>query len=97
MVVQARKDPLRGAEDLNTYMWTMSAFGGIVGSLLAAILTDKYEPRYCFFFSSAMGLLVTFTALRMDVSLEQLDDDGSQNLSLYENTVRNLGEIKRAL
>ncbi len=78
-------------------MWTMSAIGGIVGSLLAAILTDEYEPRYCFFFSSAMGLLVTLTAIRMDVSLEQLDDDGSQNLTIYENTVRNLGEIKRAL
>ena len=82
---------------MNTYMWTMSAVGGITGSVLAAILIDRYDPRYCFFFSSAMGLLITLTALRLGVSLEQLDDEDTQNLSLYENSVRNLGEIKLAL
>lgn len=70
MVVQARKDPERGAEDLNAYMWTMSASGGIVGSILAALLTDNFDPRYCFLFSAVMGLVISLTATRLNVALE---------------------------
>ena len=48
MVIQARKFPEDGSEDLTGFSWTCSAVGGFFGSIAAAIVTEHYEPRYCF-------------------------------------------------
>ena len=44
--------------------------GGFFGSIAAAFLTQKYEPQYCFMFSSVMGLVIAVVASRLNVSLE---------------------------
>ena len=46
------------------------ALGGLIGSLIAAYLTESYEPRYCFLFSSIMGFVIAAVASRLNVSLE---------------------------
>ena len=46
------------------------AVGGFIGSLVAAYLTENYEPRYCFLFSSIMGFVIAAVASRLNVSLE---------------------------
>ena len=51
-------------------MWTCLAVGGFIGSLVAAYLTENYEPRYCFLFSSIMGFVIAAVASRLNVSLE---------------------------
>ena len=76
MVIQARRYPEDGSEDLNAFSWTCMSVGGIIGSVTAAFLTESYEPRYCFMFSSVMGLVIAFVAVRMNVSLET---DGLEN------------------
>ena len=62
MVIQARKHPGTGAEDLNSFSWTCLSVGGFFGSIAAAFLTQNYEPQYCFMFSSVMGLIIAFCA-----------------------------------
>lgn len=39
MVMQARRDPDNGSEDLNSFTWLWLAIGGIVGSISAGFLT----------------------------------------------------------
>ncbi len=39
MCMQARRDPIHGSEDLNSYTWLWLAIGGIVGSVSAGFLT----------------------------------------------------------
>lgn len=39
MVMQARKFPNGGAEELNSFSWTCMSFGGFFGAIAAAILT----------------------------------------------------------
>ena len=39
MVMQARKYPDGGAEDLNSFSWTCMSFGGFFGAIAAAVLT----------------------------------------------------------
>ena len=70
MVIQARRHPNRGSEDLNTFSWTFLSLGGLLGSLAAAFLTENYEPRYCFLLSSAMSLAIITAAARLRIQLE---------------------------
>ena len=44
--------------------------GGLIGSVMAAILTSDFEPRFCFYICSTMSLLVFIAASRMNDSLE---------------------------
>ena len=46
------------------------SIGGLFGSILAAVMTENYDPRYCFLFSSIMGLLIAILAVRLNISLE---------------------------
>ena len=71
MVIQARKFPEDGSEDLTSFSWTCSAVGGFLGSIAAAYMAENYEPRYSFLFESVMGFVIALVALRMDVTLEK--------------------------
>lgn len=71
MVIQSRRYPEKGADELNSFSWTCLALGGLVGSLLAAVLTEKYDPSYCFIYSSFMGFALAFVATRLNVSVEK--------------------------
>lgn len=42
MVIQARRYPEDGSEELNAFSWTCMSLGGLFGSFAAAILTEKY-------------------------------------------------------
>lgn len=41
MVVQQRRDPISGSEDLQTFSWAMVGLGGVLGSLFGGYLTDQ--------------------------------------------------------
>ena len=98
MVIQARRHPDSGSEDLNTFSWTCMSMGGLIGSFIAAILTDFYEPRYCFLFSSLMSLAIAFVAVKLDTALETegLEAQEENQLGFWHDFKRNLGEIKEA-
>ena len=70
MVIQARKNPDDGSEDLQTFSWTIMSLGGLIGALAAAFLTENYEPRYCFLMSAVISLLVAIAAVRLNIQME---------------------------
>ena len=97
MVIQARRYPEDGSEDLNGFSWTCMSIGGIFGSVTAAFLTESYEPRYCFLFSSVMGLIIAFVATRLNVSLETEGlDSQAEGQGFWHDIKRNCREIKEA-
>ena len=55
------------------------ALGGLIGSIVAAFLTESYEPRHCFTFSALMGLVIAFTATRLSLSLETEGLESQEN------------------
>ena len=94
MVIQARKFPDSGAEDLNSFSWTCMSVGGFFGSIAAAFLTEKYEPQYCFMFSSVMGLVIAYVASRLNICLENDGRDANVGQgSFLEDLKRNFREM----
>ena len=98
MIIQARRFPEFGAEELNSFAWTWMAFGGISSSLIAAFLTQNYEPRFCFLISSFFGLFVVIVATRLDVHLEKDENTTIDNSSrnCWSDVKRNFSEIGQA-
>ena len=47
MIIQARRHS-DGAEELQTMSWCSLSIGGLTGSIVAAFLTENYDPSYCF-------------------------------------------------
>jgi len=81
MVVQQRRDPTSGSEDLQTYSWCLVGVGGVIGSLTGGFLTQYDATRWCFLIASVVGFLIAFSGLLMDKKLEQ-DSDALINMSL---------------
>lgn len=75
MVIQARKDPRLGAGELNAFMATMLAIGGLCGSIIAGVLTENYDPRYCFVLSSIIGLSIVYSSIKLDKKIEEEGND----------------------
>jgi MFS family permease len=63
MVIQQRKDPNGGSEQLQAFSYSMYGIGGIVGSLLGGYLTDDGKELWCFAIRGFVGLLMAFAAL----------------------------------
>lgn len=74
MVVQSRRYPDDGSEELQSYSWCCLGVGGIVGSLVAAILTEGYDPSYSFFASSITALFLVICSCKLSPTIEQGDD-----------------------
>jgi predicted MFS family arabinose efflux permease len=81
MVVQSRRFPEDGSEELQTYSWSCLGLGGIVGSITAAMLTENYEPSYSFFASSIMALVSLICSVRLSPQIEHGGEDLEQEPS----------------
>lgn len=76
MVIQSRRYPEDGSEQLQTYSWICLSLGGIVGSLAAAVLTEHYHPNWSFFASSLPALILSVVSIRLTPQIER--DDGEE-------------------
>jgi len=50
--------------------WCSLSIGGLIGSTVAAFLTENYDPTLCFQVTALLGLIIAVVAMRLDVSLE---------------------------
>lgn len=75
-------------------MGTWLAIGGILGSVIAALVTELSDPRYCFAISSLIGLSIAYTSFFLSIEVEE---EGVENLNgeigLWPNFKRNCREI----
>ena len=96
MVIQARKDPERGAEKLQAYSWTTRGFGGITGSLLSAFLLEYFHPRWCVLVYSLLGLCIMYSGLKLN---PEIDAEGLEEMNGFckdvKRSLREIWEIRR--
>lgn len=94
MVVQQRRDPNSGSEDLQTYCWAMVGLGGIIGSLGGGYLTEAGIESWCFAAKSLLGFVIMGVAMTMDKSLEK-DPSELINASLWARSKANMRDVWR--
>ena len=95
MVVQSRKYPDVGSEELNAYSWTCFGIGSIIGSMMAAILTQNFEPKHCFLYSCFMGFVIAAVALRLNIIIEKEGlTEENENAGFCADVQRNLREVR---
>lgn len=84
MIVQSRAYPDDGSEELQSFSWACLGMGGVVGSLAAAFLTEKYteDPAYCFMASSVTALILMALSFKLDIKVEQGLTNNSNNNEL---------------
>lgn len=92
MVVQQRRDPNSGSEDLQTFSWACVGVGGILGSLGGGFLTDAGVERWCFASKSILGFIIAGVAMTMDKSLEK-DPTELINCTLWERSKANVRDV----
>lgn len=70
MVIQSRRYPTDGSEQLQAYSWSCLALGGITGSVLAAFLTQNNQSNYCFLAASIPAAVLVVVTWRLTLSIE---------------------------
>ena len=70
MVIQSRRYPENGSEDLTTFSWTFMAIGGLVGSIAAGVITQHFNAKLCFIISGSISLMIAVLATRLKYQLE---------------------------
>ena len=68
---QQRRDPERGAQDLQTLAWFSQSVGAISASIIGGYIVDYSEARYCFYLYAMISLGVAITAYWMSQDLEE--------------------------
>jgi len=79
IVIQARKDPRLGSQDLLSVAWLFQSFGGVIGCLIAALMLDNIHPKYAFLGYGILGLFLATGAIFLSSEAEQEvinDNDG---------------------
>lgn len=71
MVIQSRKDKYYGSQDFVTLMYLSTGFGGVVGCIFAGLMTQYFHPKWCFFWYSFIGIIVSIAACRLTKESEK--------------------------
>ena len=95
MIVQSRRDLELGSQDLLSLAFLFQAVGGVVGCLLAAIMTERFHPRWSFLTYSLYGYFLFIASLFLSKEAEEepphdnhpLASDISSDLTLENDTV----------
>ncbi|CDW82904.1 folate-biopterin transporter family [Stylonychia lemnae] len=96
MVMQARKDPFYGSQNLNSFTWTWLSIGGITGSISAGFLTQYLNPHISFTICGILGLMIMTLSIMMNKTVEQ-ENQGQQKPANMKDFKKNIVRIKEAL
>jgi MFS family permease len=100
MVVAARNDPKQGSEELQSLSWGMYGMGGILGCIMSGYFlsgqtpdgTPDGNPYPCFIVMTIFGLLIGFSGLFIDKSLED-NQESMKEMGVFKRTGFVFGEV----
>lgn len=71
MVIEAKKNPARGSQELLSMAWMVAGVAAIIGGVTAAFVLQFYSPHACFFIYGCFGLLVAASSMTIPARLEE--------------------------
>ncbi|CDW79847.1 folate-biopterin transporter family [Stylonychia lemnae] len=91
MVVEAKKDPIRGSEDLQTLSFLTNSIFSIAASLIGAYFTQYIHPKWGLLAYSIFGLSIFISALRLKEKQETFTTSKCENIStLFSQVFKSL-------
>ena len=70
MVMQARRDPKFGSQELQGFSWQISGIAAVIGGFVGAYFTSFLTPYYCFGIYAVFGLAVFLSGFSVTPELE---------------------------
>jgi len=78
LVVQSRKDPYLGSQDLFSIAWLFNGIAGVIGCVIAAYVCEDYHPKWAFLIYGSWGLVVLVAAAFLSSEAEKEWLDGEE-------------------
>lgn len=75
VVVEQRKDPLHGSQDIQVFSMICLAFGGIIPNLLAIIFSVKLSLSLCYTIPMMIGVVLFIASLFLSKEADKTDDE----------------------
>jgi len=95
MVIQAKRDPEKGSQELQTLAWGTSSIAMMIGGICAAFLTEFLNPYYCYVVYGLFGLFCVLNAYLLNPEIEEDEDLPDDNLAV--DAVVNENDIEAEL
>ena len=86
MVIEAKKNPKRGSQELLSLAWMVAGVAAIIGGVTAAFVLQFYSPHACFFIYGLFGLLVAASSMTIPARLEEDQSTAEARLGLHVRT-----------
>ena len=71
LIVQSRKDPEFGSQDLVSVMWLTQSLAGVIACTVAAVTMEKFHPKYAFLGYGFYGLFAFISCLFLSSDAEK--------------------------
>ena len=86
MVMQAKRDPEQGSQDLQSFAWMILGIAAISGGLVGAFMTGYVNPYWCFGYYAIFGVFVIISSWCLNPFLE-FESDFDLAMSMTVNGV----------
>lgn len=86
MVMQAKRDPEQGSQDLQSLAWMITGMAAISGGIVSAYLTGFVNPYWCFGYYAIFSVMVVITSWCLNPMLE-LESDFDAAMSMVVDGV----------
>jgi MFS family permease len=94
MVIQSRRFPEDGSEQLQSFSWNCLALGGIIASLAGGFLTQNFHPNYSFLAAAVPSVSLLILSYSLPPSIERVEEDSDEApKGFYIELKQNIGEI----
>ena len=71
LIIQSRKDPEFGSQDLVSVMFLTQSLAGVIACTVAAIAMEKFHPKYAFLGYGLFGLFVFISCIFLSSDAEK--------------------------
>lgn len=78
LVIQSRKDPFLGSQDLLSVSWLFQGIAGVLGCVIAGYTMERYHPRYAFLGYGIYTLLLAIACFWLSADAERIYLDGEE-------------------